>query len=54
MSSPMTQQVSEGMNILSQNYHIVCHNPEYHFLEILEYKIDYSVDAAGKIARVSH
>lgn len=54
MSSPMTQNVNdEGMTVLSQNYHFICHSSEYHFHEILEYRIDY-IMKGGKIVRVNH
>ena len=51
MSSPMTQNIKEGKMVCSQNYHFVCHTPEYHFHEILEYKIDY-VCENGKIVEI--
>ena len=36
---------------MSQNYHIVCHNPEFHFHEFLDYKIDYIIKD-GKVIKV--
>ena len=48
----MTQlPLEEGQTKMSQNYQVVCHNPEFHFHEFLEYKIDYILKD-GKVINV--
>ena len=52
MSSPMTTSTKDGQIVYSQNYHLLCNNPESSFHEILEYQVKTYLNDVGKITTI--